>query len=374
LDNPASTEIILGHIISHAKEYFPELEGRDISVSIITQEHREYSSLYRIQVKDSVKTQKLFVKSFPQNTESKPSITLSTRARLAPAGNNKRQRTWLEYTALKAIDDHFTALDNPNLGSIRILDFIKNPQTIVMEETTLPDLRHIFFKHSSWRNFIGRPVEYLDTFYNAGAWLREYSSIAKYENVTTRHEKSREFLETFSELVSYVKNECGKKAFFDWVEDIALAAGARHLPTDLPLGLGHGDYAMRNILVKPDGGVISFDTAAKWRTPIYEDIAYFLTRLETNRLQIFSFGLAVRAPVIHSCQEAFLSGYFQNNAVPIESLRLYQVSVLLDSWSAQLDNRNRGRHGVNGLYDKVYLAILGRHYQTMIKRLLNSLS
>ena len=49
---------------------------------------------------------------------------------------------------------------------------------------------------------------------------------------------------------------------------------------------------MRNILIGPNARVTVLDTFAKWRTPIYEDIGYFLNDLKMSYPQVVSQGLA----------------------------------------------------------------------------------
>ena len=146
------------------------------------------------------------------------------------------------------------------------------------------------------------------------------------------------------------------------------------MPANLPLGLGHGDYAMRNLLVGENDRITAFDTCAKWKVPIYEDIAYFLVQLETNGLQVLTQGFAFRAETIATYQRGFLAGYFGGAHVPIELIRLFKIQLLLDSWSSQLSTYNQQQAGIKKVYRQLYLSLLNRRYEIVMGRILNEIA
>jgi hypothetical protein len=74
---------------------------------------------------------------------------------------------------------------------------------------------------------------------------------------------------------------------------------------------------MRNIMVGPGSRITAFDTGARWRVPVYEDVAYFLVKLESNRLQVFSRGLAVHPPLDPVLQESILNRLFRCGENPV---------------------------------------------------------
>ena len=71
--------------------------------------------------------------------------------------------------------------------------------------------------------------------------------------------------------------------------------------------------------------------------PIYEDLAYFLVAIETNRLQSYSWGMALDRALLDRYFQAFLAGYFGKDEVPSAELGLFQVQALLDKWASQVE-------------------------------------
>ena len=70
------------------------------------------------------------------------------------------------------------------------------------------------------------------------------------------------------------------------------------LPTVLPTTTLHGDYAPRNVLVSPSGGVAVIDAMPTWRAPVHEDVARMIAGLRLMRLQLLSGGLGAAAAAL----------------------------------------------------------------------------
>src|SRR5690606_38963225 len=67
------------------------------------------------------------------------------------------------------------------------------------------------------------------------------------------------------------------------------------LPRQLPTGLAHGDFAMRNVMVGDDGSVTAIDTLARYRTATCRDLGYFLADLHASRLPAIASGAFLHA-------------------------------------------------------------------------------
>lgn len=93
---------------------------------------------------------------------------------------------------------------------------------------------------------------------------------------------------------------------------------------------------MRNILIGPNARVTVLDTFAKWSTPIYEDIGYFLNDLKMSYPQVMTQGLAFSSKELGADEQAFLKGYFGQESIPYPAIRLYEVLALLDKWSSAI--------------------------------------
>ena len=111
---------------------------------------------------------------------------------------------------------------------------------------------------------------------------------------------------------------------------MALAA----LPAELPLGMGHGDFAAHNCFAGAHGRVTVFDTEGEWQAPIYEDLAHFLVAVGSVVPHVQGRRLMFDNTTIQSLQSAFVGGYFGSAPVPVVAVRLFEIQALLDRWSS----------------------------------------
>ncbi|MEH6588771.1 MAG: hypothetical protein V7746_00865 [Halioglobus sp.] len=374
MGNSALAQEVTQHLHDNVLNYYPDLDGLTINVRLIDEQHRPFSSLYRFQVQSPRESHNIFVKGIPlDNSQYDEDHSQESRARLAPMLPDAGERTWLEYEALKIIDDHFQNLGDPRFGTIHVLDYIDNPQTIIMEESSDPSLRFLFAKNNQLNSLLGKSPGLLRAFSNTGAWLRTYSEMPKTENIETRHTHRDDFKKTVVNFTDFLGQLNGDASYFQRVEKETITAADEIIPDKLPLGLGHGDYAMRNILVGENDRITAFDTGAKWRVPIYEDIAYFLVQLETNRLQILTQGLAFHDQTLAAYRREFLAGYFGELPAPVKLIKLFQLQLLLDRWSSRSTAYNRHSMSALKAYRRLYPALIAKQYKKIIDRLLTEI-
>ena len=376
MDYSEMAQEVSQHINANLFKYFPDLDAAETRVRLVSEQHRPSSSLYKFEVVNHLVRYSLFAKGIVLAKDSghDKSTRADSRPRVSPGPTEPGEKTRLEYNALKAIYEYFEKLGDPCFGAIRVLDYIENPQTIIMLENSDPTLRSLFAKTNRLSYLCGKSPDLRRIFFNTGAWLKAYSTIPKVEDVITRLSQREDFNKSIVNLTAFLSRISGDAPFFQQVEKTVIAAANNIMPENLPLGLGHGDYAMRNLLVGENDRVTAFDTCAKWKVPIYEDIAYFLIQLETNGLQVLTQGIAFRAETIATYQRDFLAGYFDETQAPIELIRIFQVQLLLDSWSSNFSAYTKQQSGVKGLYRKIYLALLNRRYRKVIGRLLEKIA
>lgn len=376
MDCSEMTQDISQHISANLSNYFPQLTGTDADVRLIDEQHRASSSLYRFEVVNHLAHHKLFAKGVfvAKDPAHEAHRRADSRPRVSPGPTEAGKKVWLEYNALKAIHEHFETLDNPDFGTIRVLDYIQSPQTIIMEENRDPTLRSLFVKTNRLSDLLGKAPDLHQTLFNTGAWLKAYSALPNAEYAVTRLSRREDFNDTITLLTDYLGRVSGDSAFFQEVAARTIAAANGFMPDSLPMGIGHGDYAMRNLLVGANDRITAFDTCAKWRVPIYEDIAYFLVQLETNGLQIVTQGLAIGKKTLAAYQRDFLAGYFGDTDVPISLIRLFQVQLLLDSWASQFSSQTQKRKGIHGAVKKLYFALLNRRYRSVMQSLLGEIA
>jgi hypothetical protein len=352
MDYSETAQEISRHIRANALKYYPNLDRAETEVRLLGEQHRASSSIYRFEIVNNRVSYTIFAKgtALAHHSRHDAIANIDSRPRLAPGPTDFRVKTWLEYNALKVIYEHIERLGNPSFGAIRVLDFIQNSQTILMEEHSEPNLRSLFTKTNRLHHVLGKAPDLRGAFFNAGAWLNAYSALPIVENVITRLPGREDFTASFTYFTDFLGRVSGDTAYFQQIEKAVIRAANEKLPDNLPLGIGHGDYAMRNIMVGAGNRITVIDTCAKWRVPIYEDIAFFLVQLEINGIQVLTQGLAFNAEATSAYQREFLAGYFGQTNIPIDVLRLFEIQSLLDSWSAGISSKTRQHAGLKVSY------------------------
>lgn len=364
--------VFMERILSHAPRYFPALTSEKFGVQLLSKQERPSAVLYRFKVGNEAKIHSVFVKvplRLPENSQSngsayeKPQLFLKTEP---------RDMHWLHYTALKTIYDYFTSLDKAQLGAIRVLDYLPQYHAIFTEESSDPKLRDLFFRENRLRYPLGHAG--LSTiFQNVGMWLRLYHTMPKDQDVKVRHQHRNDYVEAITTITDFLAKTLKSESFFKETASKLIDTARKTLPESLPLGLGHGDYAMRNILVGPNSRVTVLDTFAKWRTPVYEDIGYFLTDLMMSSPQVLSHGLAFRLNQLATYEEAFLKGYFGQESIPYPAIRLYEALAVLDKWSSKVARTYQQRISIK-IMGRLNIKLMGQYFERRVQSLLAELT
>jgi hypothetical protein len=328
------TTVFMDHIRENASQYFTGFDSREIEVKFKERQERPASILYQFSVGNKVKNHGILVKVplnrdrwMSESTEPsyyKPSLYPKT-------GTSDVHK--LGYTALRSISEYFSSLGKQDLGTVRVLDYLPDHQAIITEACGDPSLRQLFLKTSRFRG--GIPYrELVPPIRNVGRWLRLYHEMSKEEDVQIRHAHRHDYIEAVNKLTDYLGAASNDQPFFQKVAETLERSATKILPESLPLGLGHGDFAMRNILVGKGARITVIDTFAKWRTPIYEDIGYFLSALKMTAPQVISQGLVFSPKQFATYEQAFLEGYFETEPIPYSAIQLFEILSLLDKWSS----------------------------------------
>jgi hypothetical protein len=325
IDAGDTTRDLLGsHLRDHAVEYLPDSAG-DVLVRLVREEHRPVSSLYEFELSSAENAISLLIKVPVGTGGVSPVRPPNTRPTLAADAVMSYS---LEHSALAAIQQHFERLDDPRFGAIRVFDMVPRCGALIMERLWQPSLRSLFMRSGRWRG--GNADDRMEAaFANAGSWLRSYHGIDR-EISGARHSRRSEFVGIVDEIAAYVGKRLGESRYYGRVAEAIRKRAEQSLPEELPLGLGHGDFALRNILIGDNGRVTVCDTRARWRTSIYEDLGYFLVGLKRSWPQLYSLGLAFDARALARYEGRFLEGYFASEDIPLEAVRLYERLVLLD--------------------------------------------
>jgi len=372
MKNNTQEIIFRDHIQQHAREYFPELTVDSITVQLRTKQERPSALLYRYDVKSESQSYSIFLKvpvrNLPQGTVKKSNYEKPSLFQRA----DSQDMHWLQYTALTSIYQYFSKLNDEDLGAIHVLDYLPQYQAVVMEESVDPSLQTLFLKENRLQNW-STNQDLTSAFHNAGKWLQKYHTMPKTQGVQIRHQARADYVEAIVTLTDFLTNAWGDEAFFKHAASVIVRNCEEILPDPLPLGLGHGDYALRNILVSPNARVTVLDTFSKWRVPIYEDIGYLLNSLKTTYPQVVSQGLLYSCNRLETYEHAFLSGYFETGQIPYINIRLYETLALLDKWSS-LVNHYHKRSARLRYFGGVKALLASRYFKNRTESFLNLLT
>jgi hypothetical protein len=363
----------MDHIRSHAPRYYPGLASEKLGVQLLSKQERPSAMLYRFKVGTQAQNRSVFVKvplrltgnaRNSRNTYEKPQLFPKTEP---------RDMHWLHYTALKSIYDYYTSLDKEQLGAIRVLDYLPQYHAIFTEESSDPKLRDLFFRENRLRSPFGH-AQLSIAFENVGMWLRLYQMMPKDKDVHVRHQGRNDYIDALTTITDFLAKTLNKGSFFKEITSKFIDQARQALPESLPLGLGHGDYAMRNILVGPNSRVTVLDTFAKWRAPVYEDIGYFLTDLKMSTPQVLSHGFAFRSNQLATYEQAFLKGYFGQGPIPYPAIRLYEALALLDKWSSRTARVNQKSNFIKKQIGRLNSRLMNQYFEQSVKSLLADLT
>lgn len=322
---------------SAAGRYFPEFnDANSCKATPVHAKLRSNSEVYEFEIQCGQASRRVFVKSPVSQrvlrAADKPSE--SNRPRVTPRPD-PRLKGRHEFAALTAIHSHFLALDPAAFGVIRPLELVEDGHMFVMEKGpshNLSDYLKRFTRLRAWRQEF--PMH--QSFQSTGRWLREFHEMTPLSHTESRGQQRQEFVDTCDQFWSFIaaRTRRSKRLEQLWAR---FQSACLLLPTELPLGVLHGDYAPRNILVEANGRVTGFDTQARWRAPIYEDIGHFLVALNASGLQVSTRGYAYSQAVLRQLEAAFLSGYFaapNSSTSELIFVRLFECQRLLEWWTS----------------------------------------
>jgi hypothetical protein len=328
-------DVIAAHLRARAGAYVGAGAAEAPEVRLVSEHPRQLACLYRFQVRGVGEECALLVK-VAGGTGAVGGASEPDRPRIMPVADPELAFT-LQHRAMRQIHEHFAGLGDPRFGSIRVFEVLPEHRAMVMEAVDHPNLRHLALHPTRAR---ARVLE--RAFRHAGAWLEAYHRMPGPSGGDVLHGRRRDYVEFVRALTSFLRARTSHARFLARVEADAVAAADRWLPDRLPLGLVHGDFAMRNVLVGPAERVTGLDTLARYRTAVYRDIGYFLADLRCSWAPALARGALLHPGRIARYERAFVAGYFGDREPPRAAVRLYVVQVLLERWCAALVRASAG--------------------------------
>jgi hypothetical protein len=257
-----------------------------------------------------------------------------SRPRIAPI-IDPPTRDRLEYEALLAIDRELSARPDPGIAPIHVHDRLDDG-SIVMDLASGKPLSALLARSGRVVPPPARPN--LDApFANAGRWLRRFQQLEGLAPAGARLATRAAVVEAIAGYADYLVPRIRTGTPLQRLAGATIDHAERRLPADLDLGLGHGDFAMRNIIVASGQSVAVLDTRARWMTCVAEDPATLLVALRTNRMQSLTRGAALSSSLLARWERAFLDGWLGGQPLDRILLRVFEVLVLLDKWASLVD-------------------------------------
>jgi hypothetical protein len=360
------------HVRARASEYLRAPSGVNTIVTLVRVESRATSRVYRFHLSAGTATLSLLVKAAlparPGMTGLRDSIW-DDRPRIVPFADHT-ERYCLEFNALKHVEMHLSANPKSGVDTVRVFDVIPAARALVMEALERPTLRTLVVRQGRTVT-VRRAGHVREACFNAGAWLRRYHGVAPGAAVEDVCATRDEVVAFNARLTEYLAQHSGATTFAEAVQRRVAAEALRALPPDLPLGLSHGDYAMRNILVAPNAVVAVIDMLGRHRMPVYRDVAGFLANLQYSWVPALAAGGVFYLPRRAAYTQEFLRGYFSAETVPAAALRLFHAQALLERWCSIVARAHRGAHYLFGTRCRVTKMAASRMFRSSISEVLN---
>jgi aminoglycoside phosphotransferase (APT) family kinase protein len=303
-------------------------------VNLLRAERREKSGLYRFELRAEGRRRQVMVK-----VSGTPG-----RGAIHPRAGRPRPRLWsaagaevraiLEHQALAGIHAHVAALGDPRFGAVEVFGGLPEHAAVVMEFVEEPSLRQVVAGGRRRHPTHARTLPAV--FENTGAWLRIYHGLAEPHPTERRYTTRSEFTAYLAEVATFLGDALGEAPFFAAVAERSTEAALGALPDPMPTGLSHGDFAMRNVLVSPEGSVRVLDTLARYTAAIYDDLGYFLMDVRAASALGVRWRTGMNRARLEELEKAFLHGYFGTSEIPHRAIALYEVLALLDRWASLL--------------------------------------
>ena len=350
----------LDHLLSEIASCAPKWFGQS-GQAVVTQhviDDRPKSILISVGVEVAGKSKELLIKS-PKV------VTFDPRCndRLLQPVSGPLAKSKLEYEALTAIARHFDALEDPRFGWIQVYAHLHHPPSTIVEWISVPTFNKLLRRP-------GLAISGYDTltvFRNLGGWLAEYHGISM-PKLEVRDAEAFQVIEGMLKLVDIILKSNTWPRLPAGVADVIRQRATNLLPTKLPLGLVHGDFAPRNVFIGAGSRVTVIDSLGRYRAPIYEDLAYLLVELLSGATRLRHRGLPISTAELASMRAELLSGYgIADDAI----LRIFELRALLDKWRslAQRSRSSNLRGRAVRMADTLRRFIVARRVNEIIRQL-----
>jgi hypothetical protein len=337
--------IIEARVSSRAREWFPDV-GRSPAVHIDILSRRPSCSLYVARLGSQPGAPRILAKARATADAGDAARRAAAHADLRPTLGtgplSPFEQTAAEFRALQSIRALFGG-NHPTFGTVRPLDWLPGEATILMEYVDAGTLRQqVMGEVRVRRRWASTDTQDSRPWRRAGEWLKAFQDSPMTESLPARQSTRDEVTEKFTAFHDYLAAQLGSRGVGD-VARRGAALAAAVLPERLPLAVGHGDYAPRNMFVTAGARVTVFDPLPRWMVPRYEDLCRFMVSLRLLGVQVHTRGAAIDWRRIEEHEREVLTGYLADDHSCLAQIRSYQLLILLDKWSALVAASQTGR-------------------------------
>jgi hypothetical protein len=323
-------EALTQRIAPHTHEWFPDRPHTGLEVRVLAD--RPKCVLLTVHL-DGVDVPAALAKL---RRDSSGGTGGGTRPRLRSEAATAEELTLLEWSGLETIER--TCGDTAGLGVVRPLLLIPDEAGLVMSFVEAPTLRSVLLDLSRLRRSRGRLDDVVAGCALAGSWLRTFQGRSGESDRPVRQGSREEVIHQLRAYGEFLDSRPWRR--------VATAGAARVtqlLPHALPVTVGHGDFAPRNMLLR-DGLLTVIDPLPRWQVPVYDDLCRFLVGTRLIGEQVHTHGLAFGSGTLDALEDAAVTAYLGPTA-DRAPLHAYQLMILMDKWTAMLDNPRRDVRG-----------------------------
>jgi hypothetical protein len=258
------------------------------------------------------------------------------RPRLRQKAATAEELTLLEWDGLVTVER--ACGEEQGLGAVRPLLLLREEAGLVMSYVDAPTLRRVLLDLSRLRRGRDRLDQAIAGCALAGRWLRTFQERSGESDRPVRQGTREEVVDRLGAYGAFLGSRAWRRAAAAAAELVT-----ETLPRELPLAVGHGDFAPRNMLLGR-GLLTVIDPLPRWQVPVYDDLCRFLVGIRLIGEQVHTHGLAFGSDTLDALEEAAVAAYL-GPAADRAPLRAYELLILMDKWTAMLDNPRRGLTG-----------------------------
>jgi hypothetical protein len=319
-------ETLTERIAPHTHEWFPDRPHSGLEVRVLAD--RPKCVLLTVHL-DRAEVPAALAK-LRRETGNGPGA--GARPRLRNEAATAEELTLLEWSGLETIER--ACGDTAGLGVVHPLLLMRDEAGLVMSFTDAPTLRNVVLDLSRLRRGRGSFDEAVAGCTLAGRWLRTFQERSPESDRPVRQGTREDVVDQLRAYGEFLDSRSWRRVATKGVELVS-----ELLPRELPLTVGHGDFAPRNMLLR-DGRLTVLDPLPRWQVPTYDDLCRFLVGIRLIGEQVHTHGLAFGSGTLDALEDAAVAAYLEPGAERAP-LRAYQLLILMDKWTAMLDNPRR---------------------------------